>query len=415
MSADDEELLELEEDLTLGVENDGTNVASTDEVVAVATSCAADAGADASSVCNFSFDSAAESGSASDAEAAEGGGIIDQLFSHYVWYSKVVLAFAAAFVMGLLLVQMLRNYGKKAANVYKLTLLAFLVPILFFVALSAVSIADMCDRTISDAFTFGCFAGVVMKLMSPAGGKGTVKVLVQQPHEQQPLEVRLDSTDVTVGTVRDRIAAALKVEPKERVKIESGRGYLLEDAGKAFFETIDESHQAVDFFGFVTAACYITVEEKEDDDNVQVIEMVGDDGVLRKKKVRHNPFAALLHSKTRYGDSYHLNAKSLVSRPHHDVKPFHVAQVDKFAAAAPGNAPLFSTVRFLAWSANADVLQDVQQSEAAERDSMVSTVSHATSRTGLLSMFSHRRPDEHSSHGRPIRNGDKIIIESDGK
>ena len=333
--------------------------------------------------------------------------------SWWVWYIKLTVTLGISLFGGYGLVGALRGRCKKSDVVWKLTLIVFSSPVLVFMLFSMLSELQLCERYVADAVSFGCVAGMLLKLVTKPSGEKTVKLIVQQVNGEKH-DVWLSSSTLTLLEARNHIAEAMGLAPN-RISIESGKGKALEDLTQPLFDHIAKAHKSTDFFGFVTAACYITVsEEAVEDDAGKDIEW--------KEKDRNrtfNPFKLLLDSRAKYGDPFMIIGRSASSD---DAKKFHVSPMDRFAGAAPGNAPLFVQLKLYAWSATAGSEEEGKaggmewdNSSEMGSSSIQSTSTRNTGGGGLGSIFRRRRPDEGQLRGKPIRQGDSIVVECDGR
>jgi hypothetical protein len=312
----------------------------------------------------------------------------------------------------------MRDRCKKSEVVWKLTLIVFLAPVVVFVFFSLCAEFKLCDRLVADIVSFGGVAGMLMKLVTKPYGDKIVKLIVQQVNGDKQ-DVWLRSATLTVMDVRNVIADALSITPVTRVLIESGKGKPIEDLNQPFFDNIDDAHKSTDFFGFITASCYITIAEP-------VHEEVAPADIEWKEKDRNktfNPFKLLLDSRAKYGDPFMIIGRSATSD---DAKKFHISAVDRFAGAAPGNAPLFVQLKILAWNAlsedgpgaGGDESKNGNPQDWENSSEMASSVHTTNSRKsrGIVDvLFRRKRVDEGQMRGKPIHHGDSVVIESDGK
>jgi hypothetical protein len=141
----------------------------------------------------------------------------------------------------------------------------------------------------------------------------------------------------------------------------------------------------------------------------------------------------LLDSRAKYGDPVMIQARSAASD---EAKKFHVTAIDRFAAAAPGNAPLFVQLKLYAWCGEAgggnsdsstigggDLGGDLgggsgKESEwdnSSEMASSVHTTGTSRSKSMLGSVFGRKRHMEGQMRGKPILHGHLVVIESEGR
>lgn len=329
----------------------------------------------------------------------------------WLWYIKILVTLGLSLFGGYGLVGILRDRCKKSDVVWKLTLIVFSSPVAVFVFFSFLSRFHLCERFVADAVSFGSVAGMLLKLVTKPNGEKTVKLVARQINGEST-EVWLSSTTLSILEARVFIAQALNI-PANRISIESGKGRALEDLTQPMFDHIAEAHKSTDFFGFVTAACYITVSDP-------VCEDESGADIEWKEKDRNrtfNPFKLLLDSRAKYGDPFMLIGRSATSE---DAKKFHVSPMDRFAGAAPGNAPLFVQLKIYAWSAIAGNEEEgkaggVDWETNSEMNSSVQTTSTRRSRGFVDTIFRRKRPDEGQLRGKPIHQGDHIVVESEGR
>lgn len=349
---------------------------------------------------------------------------------YWMWHLKIIVAVGLSLFAGYALVGILRDRCKKSDVIWKLTLIVFSAPVAVFVFFSLCAEFNLCERFVADAVSFGSVAGMLLKLVTKPSGEKTVKLIVQQVTGEKH-DVWLDSTAMSIMDIRNQIAEVLEITPASRVSIESGKGKALEDLTQPLFEHIDDARKSTDFFGFVTASCYITVAEPITEEPVA-------ENIEWKERDRNktfNPFKLLLDSRAKYGDPFMIIGRSATSD---DAKKFHISSVDRFAGAAPGNAPLFVQLKILAWSSTSSSADSTAGGDddgsgqggtgaagtgkhadwdtSSEVASSVMTSSTRKSRGGLVgSLFRRRRPDEGQMRGKPIHHGDAVVIECDGK
>jgi hypothetical protein len=93
--------------------------------------------------------------------------------------------------------------------------------------------------------------------------------------------------------------------------------------------------------------------------------------------------------------------------------------MDRFAGAAPGNAPLFVQLKLYAWNAISDGAEEGKIGQDwetnSEMASSVQTSSTRRSRGIVDTIFRRKRLDEGQLRGKPIHHGDAIVVECDGR
>ncbi|KAJ1440499.1 hypothetical protein B484DRAFT_149131 [Ochromonadaceae sp. CCMP2298] len=328
------------------------------------------------------------------------------------FYAKLLSSLFLATFLGYSLIGFLRLRCRTTQMVWQLTLFVFSTPLIIFVCLSVLAEWGLCDRLCADAISFGSVAGMLLKLVSKPGGGKTIKLIVQQVGVEHR-DVWLDNMDGTTGDVRRKISEQLGIAPVERVQIESGRGKILEDMSGSFFSQLSETHKSVDFFGFVTATCYVDIQEEIVQEEEEVI-----DWKQKDRKGKMNPFKALVGSRAKYGDPFTFISRSAASE---NAKTFHVAPVDRFAGAATGNAPLFVQIKFLAWSAqhihdsHSSLGLEDEPDEGGDGASEISSGGHSVSTRGFFGLLRRKTPDHGQMRGKPIHHGDSVVLECEGK
>ena len=349
------------------------------------------------------------------------GSFYSQPESNWLWYLKLGISLTLSLFGGYALVGLLRDRCKKSEVVWKLTLIVFSAPVLVFVFFSFCAQCSLIERSIADSVSFGSVAGMLLKLVSRPTGDKVIKLIVQQVNGEKQ-DVWLSSSTSTVMDVRNQIAETLSITPATRVYIESGKGKSVEDMSLPFFDLIDDAHKSTDFFGFITASCYITITEPihEETSHMDI------EWKEKERNKKFNPFKLLLDSRAKYGDPFMILGRSATSD---DAKKFHVSAVDRFAGAAPGNAPLFVQLKIHAWSTIDATGLGIEGEEgkidgtnhpndwdnSSEMASSVNTTSTRKSRGIVNMLFRRKRPDESQLRGKPIRHGDAVVIECDGK
>ncbi len=338
--------------------------------------------------------------------------LIHQLREHFFLWTAIMVVFGSlAFIAGVQFVAYLRQSCRYTKRVKRLTAAIFLTPITVFVLLNALVVFGGLDRTFADSISFGIVTGIIVKLSTKPTGEGSIKLVAQQANDGKHIDVWLDSLDVSVGEVRNKIAEALCVVPSNRVAIESGKGAYMEDYNKPFFPLIDDSSKTTDFFGFVTMLCYITVREEEKK-RVTIMDEVGDDD---HKDKRSNPFRAILKKpEIKFGDAFSFLAK--IAAASDPKASFNISCIDKFAAAAPMSMQILNTssVRMISWEA---LVSEAGAADAISDAGDGISVSSAGTKQGKSPKFSFRKKkaDQTSKNGKPVCNGDTVVLECGGK
>lgn len=355
----------------------------------------------------------------------------------WMFYVKILAALILSLFGGYGLVGLMRDRCKKSEVVWKLTLIVFSAPVFVFVFFSLCAEFHICDRFIADTVSFGSVAGMLLKLVTKPQGEKVIKLIVQEVNGKQN-DVWINSSKLSVAEVRDKIAETLEITPSTRVSIESGKGRPIEDLSVPFFDHVDEAHQSTDFFGFCTATCYISIAEVVPEEAAPDIEWK-----VKEGDKRFNPFKLLLDSRIKYGDPFMIIGRSATSN---DAKKFHISAVDRFAGAAPGNAPLFVQLKIYAWSSTSSGDETVAGEDSktdngngnrdgnasvsgnksvnghahdwengSEMASSVNTTGTRRSRSIVGMLFRRKVSDEGRMRGKPIHHGDQVVIEADGR
>lgn len=173
--------------------------------------------------------------------------------------------------------------------------------------------------------------------------------------------------------------------------------------------------KTVDFFGFITLKCFMKIREEEK-------RLVASDNVVveRRGSMGAQFLNILQKSEVKYGESIVLIAKIAASA---DFKtPFQVALIDKFAAASPTSLspqlPLvhMNSLKVHAWTGGEG---DGREGSDAGGDTTSNASSNNRStptRSSPIFLLRKKFNKEKSAKaGSPLRNGDIITFEVDGK
>jgi len=322
-----------------------------------------------------------------------------------MWYFGLIcVAFFSSFALGYGMVEGLRRTYRTYNKIQTLALIPLLSPVLVFVSLNVLAAFGIVDLVIADAFTCGLLLGTVYTLSLKPTGKFTHKLVVNQLTGPS-VEVWLDADKVKIGDVRQVIASeGLKIAPASRVCIESGKGRVLEDMS-IDFNAIKQG-ECTDFFGFSVCSCYVTVKEAEAvpdeaDKNLEGTE-------LKKKK---SNFMSLLNTKgeAKFGVELSISAKVPTARG--VAAPFYISAVDMFAAA--GLTQATRTMRFVKWDASLDKDKGGEGADEWDGGTVASprgkgTPASANATPSVASI-------DLRASGQPIRHGDEIVLECEGK
>ena len=362
-----------------------------------------------------------------------------------VWYFKVILSCCCSFAVGCTLVNFFRERCKKTNFQWQLARILFLIPLCIYLLLSWAAQNYLCDRVIADALSFGVVVGILYNLNSLPTGKSTIKLIAHQldgRHES----VWLDSMDATVGEAREKLAATLP-GMETKLCLESGKGSWLEDMDAALLPLLNESQITRDFFGFTTVQCHISTRE------IDCTKDTHSDSRGRESGGKSSLMSFIgMSNKTFFGQNLILNAKVFSKKSDsRDVRALVIAPVDfnhtKFAAAAPSRGSMLDkidggqiTVRLLSWhSVKVGDVEVFSENEGPPSEGSSNTPSAKSSAKSGQSSPTMKRKDTQkgSSTGSPtpsmvsqvatkllnrnlefslpIRNGEVVVVESDGK
>jgi len=266
-----------------------------------------------------------------------------------------------------------------------------------------------------------------MKMRTNPIGNASIKLIAQQM-SGKTTDVWIDTLDIAVGEARNKIAEALDILPPSRILIESGRGRYIEDLSQKLFNHSNDN-TSIDFFGFITCTCFISIAD--------VIPSLKDekglDYIEKSEPTYH--ISSLLNTKgeARYGELVCLIAKVPKATP--DAKTLNISPVEKFAAATPAHPMITptATIKLLPWNTTIAAFSSDGFSDTSLPDSVVSSNNNPHHYKQSKSFFtfnkkvtsnndssnnsnynSNIKPDI-PEQGKPIRNGDIVIIECDNK
>ena len=361
--------------------------------------------------------------------------LLDQLLKIYIanhhylgkwiWYLKVFLSCFTSYGVGWSLISALRKICRNTDKLWKLCLAVFATPISIYVLLNIAARYDLCDRVVADGFSFGVVMGILSNLSVVPVGKATVQLIAHQVTGKTHT-IWLDSIEVLVGDARNAIAESMNIIPASRINIESGKGSFLDDLNLKLFQVLGGSSIAVNFFGFTTASCYISIKEEE-----LVPVLIGEDEGPRDRSNTHlRSLISNIKGEARYG--HHLTLTAKVASANADVRGLFVSPVEKFAAAAPFqqlavpsilNSAMY--VRLLSWNAvnAAAPPSEMGGSELGDTNTVYSANSGyspeptpALSRSrGIIDTANRLYKGALQQSTESIRNGDLVVIECDGK
>lgn len=337
-------------------------------------------------------------------------------FSNCLFCFYVVLAFSMSFGVGYFMVEKLRYVYRTINKLQLLALVPLVSPVIVFLVLHILSVyVKLVHVIIADSLSFGFLSGILVTLSTSPSGKYVMKLIVRRlptkGEVSQQNDVWLESESIKVGELRSMIATAMGITPPERVLIESGKGRILDDINVDFFKIMrDSMFMMTDFFGYRTCSCYVTVISKdelpEDGTSTALV-----DGVPIHKK-KSGTFLSMLNTKgeAKFGVELILYAK--VAAAAANVIPFYVQPSETFASAATTNPK--HTMRLIKWTGAAS-------GDNLETNGSVNLISPSANGNAIV------RPGTDTdttgdgvninlkASGKPIHNGDVVVIECEGK
>lgn len=326
------------------------------------------------------------------------------------WYLLLICISLTAFVIGFYYVNYLRQCCKSSKQATSLIRAVFAIPIGVFILCNVLSFLRILEKMVADAVSFGIVTGILMRLTLPPKERDNVKLVVQQVNGKN-CEIWLDSPDASVMDVRAKIAQQLEISAG-RVAIESGKGSFIENLNQPFTPMIDDTFKAIDFFGFMTMSCYVFIKDEEPAKRrVSIVE----DSVVEQQK---RSFLNILQKQIKYGDQVHFTAKIAAACESRSF--FTIACIDKFAAAAPSSLPqliAMSSVRLHSWKdlTEGGVGTVDGGSDIGEGSVGTSTPSKSTPSKRSSPLLNLRKKRKEESFGQPIRHGDTVVLEWNGK
>ena len=340
-----------------------------------------------------------------------------------LWYARVAMSCCASFVFGCVLVGVFRRLCRLSNAQWKLTALVFLTPISMYLILASAAQRHLCDRVVADAFSFGVVLGLLYMLnFSSPVGKAAVKLIA---HRVGASEVAwLDSLDANAGEARSKLAAALKV-PVSRVCLESGKGSLVEDEDTALLPLLSDS-VTTDFFGFTTVHCHFSLREEDPS-------IAPSDPVRRHSDGKFMSMVNTISNslnKINFGQNITLFAKVYSKKTDsRDVRPLTISPVSQFAAAAPSRGLMDGqslSVRLLSWhsvkagdsemfSENGTPSEDFGDAGSWSGRSAQSSPKSRLGAKGVVAQVAGKLLARNLDSSLPVRNGDIVVVESDGK
>lgn len=338
-----------------------------------------------------------------------------------LYYLSILASLLVSFTIGFFFVSFLRKKCSKVEDIWKLSAFVFVFPIAIYIICNITSTYKLCDKMILDSTAFGILIGILINLSLPPKGQKSIQLVVYQLDGNKHT-IWLDSSDILVGDARNTIAQALHIVPASKLSIESGKGTFLNDLSVKLFPSLNGSFVTKDLFGFTSAFCYIHI--KEDD---EIIPLAVEEE--KSPRDRANTFRSLLGNikgVVKYGQHFTLTAK--VSSA--EGAGLFVAPVNSFAAAAPIHQlavpSILSSamyVRIISWNAVSDSAgQSVAGSEFGDHKSDsgrsdFTSYPHSVSPSQRIMQTVTSKLYKNSLEfpAEPIRNGDIVVIECDGK
>jgi hypothetical protein len=309
-----------------------------------------------------------------------------------------------AFASGAGLVKFLRQLCAKSNSRLQFSWVPIVFPVLTFLILNLLSFLSIFPVSYADSLTLGLLLGILYALSrKPEASRIRLVVHLEDGKSE---EILLGSVNVSIAEVKETIATVLNISPSI-VNIESGKGKFFEDSSKPLLPLILGDSPAVDLFGFITAVCYVSVsdddlsdtqEVEEDDDDTKVHRRA----ILTRMLPGHRP-----HIK--YGGEINLFAK--IANAANDINAFELSSIDGYGAASPVQHSSQASLAYMQEQAMA-LLQSSTQSYVTFvgwRDEEDDGSSVMSGRSTLYSKL------ESSQSGQNIKDGDCIVIGTDGK
>jgi len=323
--------------------------------------------------------------------------------------------------MGMLIVNHLRELCHRTNEVWKLASICYVLPVAVYVILNVTVAYSLCEKLVSDSFSFGILTGICLKLLVQPSGEHTFRVMVRTNKvNQPPCVVWLPGPETSVSAAIAAIGEKLNIVPSSRISVETGRGAFVTEVDKPLLQQLSAAgHPAnysfnaanKDFFGFTTTVCNVLVRDEE------VLEEDSEDEEEVVVGKRPANLTNLINSRgpVRWKDDLLLSANVGGA----DI-PFSVGSIDNYAAAAPPPAG-YSLDSF--WgSSSKEVVHFIPWAAAEEGDDDRSDIAHseisvATGRESKHSsggMFGFWKPNKLQPHlhmsAAPLHDGDMIVI-----
>ena len=186
-----------------------------------------------------------------------------------LFFVYIAIAFFLSAGIGWYMVEKIRHIYRTVNKLQLLALIPLVSPVIMFYLLHFLSVyAKIVNVVIADSFSFGFLMGILYTLSVKPSGNYTIKLIAKRLPEEGSDEsfsnvVWLESKHVKVGELRTKLAIEMNVE-SERILIESGKGRILDDLESDFFKIMRDSiFISIDFFGYSTCTCYVTLLNKD--------------------------------------------------------------------------------------------------------------------------------------------------------
>ena len=335
-------------------------------------------------------------------------------YASYSQMASLCVLFLTAAGLGFVMIVKLRRKCQSFKNITTLAFIPLISPVISFVVLNILAKFGHITLMGADGFSFGFLIGIVYALSMKPKGQNTHKLIVKQLNGSTS-EVWLDSENMKVGDVRNIIARGLNITPASCVCIESGKGRILEDMSGDFFAF--NNTFTSDFFGFNVSSCYITITDSPDEDIAEGSAAIKDGIVIAKK--RTSTFMSLLNTKGEAKFGVELTIIAKVPYASSNAAPFYINPIDMFAAAAPSQHT--HMMRIVKWDATMDKDTGVSGADGTNEDwESGSNTGSSTPVRGpggkIVPATGHNESGiDLRSSGQPIRHGDIVVVECEGK
>jgi hypothetical protein len=345
----------------------------------------------------------------------------DSTRSSFQFVFKVFIAIVVSTGLGWGIIHHMSKLARGTEKVWKFTSAFLFTPLAIFAVLRLAAKYLDCDIRVTDSFAFGFAIGIMGKLSAMSfDGSESIKLIVHDD-KGKVFEVCLDNKNMLVGDVRNKIAEAGGIAPANRVLIETGKGGFYQDLSTPLVPLLINSNVSytTDFFGSKIFVCYVKINEEV---KVESDSFDENDKNPSTKMNNTRKLIAMLNSRAevRLEEEYMLYGRLQSSGP--ETKPFHIYMVDKFIAGSLTAPSPVQYIRFESWH---------HLSEGAYRDSETLSVSdnnfsvESSKKGGTGSPKSEsllqplmltnilKRPQKEL--GKPIHNGDLIVLQNDHK